>query len=161
MVDGRTCEEPPRIGGAGSEDADRPGHGTQWAIGDGDVPRMTAELLGLHRLTAPGDDGPGDLCDFAGGLPAEICEVGTNPVHDGAAVRFLETGTVDHPVEEATLVCEAVTGELLPGEREIVACMGELGGEGNVHIDVGPGTGSRTATRPTALRAAVFDLCPG
>jgi hypothetical protein len=107
----------------------------------------------------------GDLCRFAGGalnLEAEICNRGTNPVQDGVAVHFLQTETVDQPIEEATLVCEAVTTKLLlPGECETVSCMGEISGEGNVYVDVDPDDKVADCHPGNNLGADAFDLCPG
>lgn len=56
VFDGRTCAEQMRIGGPDDPDVanNRPGYGTQWAIGDldGDVPRGGhPEIVGLRRTT--------------------------------------------------------------------------------------------------------------
>ena len=56
VFDGRTCTEQMRIGGPDDPDADnnRPGYGTQWAIGDLDndvgTPNGHPEIVGLHRM---------------------------------------------------------------------------------------------------------------
>jgi hypothetical protein len=127
---------------------------SQGGFGELLIADLTVELANL-----------GDLCDFAGGtlqLDAEICNRGTNPVQDGVAVRFLQTETVDQPVEQATLVCEAATTKLLlPGECEIVSCMGEIGGEGNVYVDVDPEDKIADCHPANNLGADAFDLCPG
>lgn len=58
VFDGRTCEEQMRIGGPDDpeKDLNRPGYGTQWAIGDldGDVgsPAGHPEIVGLGRVGA-------------------------------------------------------------------------------------------------------------
>lgn len=57
VFDGRTCQEQMRIGGPDDPDANlnRPGYGTQWAIGDldGDVNQGMGhpEIVGLHRTS--------------------------------------------------------------------------------------------------------------
>ena len=107
----------------------------------------------------------GDLCGFEGGdllLEAEICNRGTNPVQDGVVVHFLQTMNVDQPVEEATLVCEAVTTKLLlPGECEVVSCMGMIAGGGNVFVDVDPEDKVADCHPGNNLGADALGICPG
>ena len=56
----------------------------------------------------------------------------------------------------------AVTSKLLlPGECEIVSCMGEIGGEGNVYVDVDPEDKIADCHPANNLGADAFDLCPG
>jgi hypothetical protein len=56
VFDGRTCEEQMRIGGPDDPEVEsnRPGYGTQWAIGDLDNDVGTAnghpEIVGMHRM---------------------------------------------------------------------------------------------------------------
>lgn len=55
VFDGRTCEEQMRIGGPDDPEADdnRPGYGTQWAIGDLDNDVGNGghpEIVGVHRM---------------------------------------------------------------------------------------------------------------
>jgi len=78
VFDGRTCQEQMRAGGADeATDENRPGYGTQWAIGDlnGDVPNGGhPEIVGLHRTTGAGNDVPLELyafnIDSSGAKPA-------------------------------------------------------------------------------------------
>lgn len=59
VFDGRTCVEQMRIGGPDDPEVEqnRPGYGSQWAIGDldGDVgqPHGHPEIVGLHRTAGP------------------------------------------------------------------------------------------------------------
>ncbi|RLB56648.1 MAG: hypothetical protein DRJ42_02780 [Deltaproteobacteria bacterium] len=92
IFDGRTCEEQLQIGGAGdSDDANRPGYGTQWAVVDldGDVPTGGhPEIIGMHRTTGAGNSVPLNLyalsVSVTGGTPSanrlwygRDCETGT------------------------------------------------------------------------------------
>ena len=115
---------------------------------------LTVELVDL-----------GQLCDFRGGnkdLNAEVCNRGTSPVQDGVTVAFLETDLPDQPVDQAKVVCEAVTTKLLlPGECEVVGCSAMLGGAGNIYVDVDPGDKIADCHPGNNLGADAFDLCPG
>ncbi len=59
VFDGRTCEEQLRLGGADDPvPGNRPGYGTQWAVGDldGDVPNGgRPEIVGLHNTGSTTD----------------------------------------------------------------------------------------------------------
>ena len=74
---------------------------TQGTLGQLNVADLTVELADLDSL-----------CELQGGmadLSAEMCNRGTNPVQDGAIVEFLETTDPNAPVEDAVVVCQAVT----------------------------------------------------
>ncbi len=107
----------------------------------------------------------GELCSFEGGtkeLQAEVCNRGTNPVVDGVVVQFLETMDPDQGVDEAMVVCEAATTKLLmPGDCEIVMCTAELGGTGNIFVDVDPEDLIADCHPGNNLGADAFGLCPG
>src|SRR5690606_15406688 len=68
VFDGRTCEEQMHIGGDDDPDeSNRPGYGTQWAVGDldGDVPNGGhPEIVGLHRTSTTDNDAPVQLYAF-------------------------------------------------------------------------------------------------
>lgn len=108
---------------------------------------------------------PGMLCDFEGGdvvLQAEVCNRGTNSVQDGVTVAFYKTETPDQGKDEATLACTAMTTMLLiPGECEIVQCLTQLGGMGNVFVDVDPDDLIADCHPGNNLGADAFGLCPG
>jgi hypothetical protein len=74
---------------------------TQGNLGQLNVADLTVELADLESL-----------CELQGGmadLSAEVCNRGTNPVQDGVIVEFLETTDPNAPVEDAVVVCQAVT----------------------------------------------------
>jgi hypothetical protein len=107
----------------------------------------------------------GELCNFEGGtkeLQAEVCNRGTNSVVDGVVVQFLETMDPDQGVDEAVVVCEAQTTKLLkPGDCEVVTCTAELGGTGNIFVDVDPEDLIADCHPGNNLGADAFGLCPG
>ncbi len=71
VFDGRTCQEQLRIGGPDDPDAanNRPGYGSQWAIGDldGDVGTSTGhpEIVGFRRKGWKDNDDPLNVVAFA------------------------------------------------------------------------------------------------
>ena len=88
----------------------------------------------------------GDLCQGQSGtrdLHAKVCNRGTNPVQDGATVRFVEvpkgaTGG-DGGIPAGKTLCEVSTSKLLkPGDCEVVTCSGDLSGQGDVYVVVDP-----------------------
>lgn len=107
----------------------------------------------------------GELCNFEGGtkeLQAEVCNRGTNSVVDGVVVHFLETMDPNQGVDEAIVVCEAKTSKLLkPGDCEVVSCTAELGGSGNIYVDVDPEDLIADCHPGNNLGADAFGLCPG
>lgn len=107
----------------------------------------------------------GTLCQNQGGmidLQAEVCNRGTNPVQDGVVVQFLETTDPNQTVEDATVVCEAVTTKLLePGECEVVQCTANLQGGGTVYVDVDPTDKIADCHPGNNLGADALDICPG
>ena len=91
-----------------------------------------------------------------------MCNRGTNSVVDGVVVQFLETMNPDQGVDEAVVVCEAKTTKLLkPGDCEIVMCTAELGGTGNIFVDVDPEDLIADCHPGNNLGADAFGLCPG
>ena len=127
---------------------------TQGSFGKLNIADLTVELVDL-----------GKLCELKPGqteLQAEVCNRGTNPVQDGVAVQFLETTDPQQMVEDATLVCQAVTTKLLlPGECEVISCSGDLKGMGNVYVDVDPEDKIADCHPGNNLGAGAFELCPG
>lgn len=107
----------------------------------------------------------GTLCQNQGGtidLSAEVCNRGTNPVQDGVVVQFLETTDPNLPVDQAVVVCEAVTTKLLkPGECEVVVCTADLQGGGTVYVDVDPTDKIADCHPGNNLGADALDICPG
>ncbi|MCY0989643.1 hypothetical protein OV203_21070 [Nannocystis sp. ILAH1] len=107
----------------------------------------------------------GELCSFGAGeieLTAEVCNRGTNAVQDGVTVAFLETLTMEQDVSMATVVCEAATTMLLqPGQCEIVQCVANLAGTGNVFVDVDPDDKIADCHPGNNLGADAFKICPG
>lgn len=111
------------------------------------TPNWTAEGLNNFRQNTQGDLGVlaiadltvvfyevDDICDAE--LPAElplrarVCNRGTNPVSDGALVRYAEGETV---------VCESQTGRLLaPGDCEEVSCTGTVTSADALTVQVDP-----------------------
>jgi len=127
---------------------------TQGEFGKLNIADLTVELTDL-----------GKLCELKPGqteLQAEVCNRGTNPVQDGVSVEFLETTDPQQMVEDALLVCKAVTTKLLlPGECEIISCSGDLKGGGNVYVDVDPEDQIADCHPGNNLGAGSFELCPG
>lgn len=124
-------------------------------------------VLNIADLTVVFTD-PGDLCAGQSGqttLEARVCNRGTNPVQDGALVRFVESpdddaGIADGGVPGGTLTCEVSTTKLLgPGECEVVSCTGNVSG-GNVFVIVDP-DGTISDCHPgNNDGAGAFALCP-
>ena len=121
-------------------------------------------LLQIADLTVELTD-LGSLCDLKGGtkeLKAEVCNRGTYTVKDGVTVAFLETDDPAKGFEEAVVVCSAVTSKLLnPGECEVVACVANLGGNGNIYVDVDPADEIADCHPGNNLGADAFEICPG
>ncbi|WAS94965.1 FG-GAP repeat domain-containing protein [Nannocystis punicea] len=126
----------------------------QGSTGKLNIADLTVELTDL-----------GTLCQNQGGtidLQAEVCNRGTNPVQDGVVVQFLETTDPNQPVDQATVVCEAVTTKLLaPGECETVMCTADLQGGGTVYVDVDPADKIADCHPGNNLGADALDICPG
>jgi hypothetical protein len=125
----------------------------QGGLGQLDIADLTVELTDL-----------GSLCDLMGGkeLKAEVCNRGTSAVQDGVEVAFLETDLPDQDVSMANVVCTAKTTKLLqPGECEVVSCMADLKGTGNLFVDVDPDDLIADCHPGNNLGADAFELCPG
>ncbi len=127
---------------------------SQGSIGQLNIADLTVELTDL-----------GSLCLQRGGtidMQAEVCNRGTNPVQDGVVVQFLETDTVEQPVEDAKVVCETTTTMLLqPGQCELVTCTADLKGGGNIYVDVDPEDKIADCHPGNNLGADALGLCPG
>lgn len=77
-------------------------------------------------------------------------------------MHFLPTTDPDQPVDEATLVCGAKTTKLLlPGECEMVSCMGMFIGGGNVFVDVDPEDTIADCHPGNNHGADALCICPG
>jgi hypothetical protein len=119
----------------------------------------TAALADLTVSVA----GASDLCGVSGpvSLNARVCNRGTNPVADGAIVRF-ELEAQDGGTG-ATL-CDARTTRLLtPGTCTDVACMGTLpAGMGrNVRVRVDPDNAIAECHRRNNVGRVPIGTCPG
>ncbi|MEZ4380389.1 MAG: VCBS repeat-containing protein [Nannocystaceae bacterium] len=127
---------------------------SQGDVGKLQIADLTVELTDL-----------GELCNFEGGtkeLQAEVCNRGTNSVVDGVVVHFLETMDPDQGVDQAVVVCATQTTKLLkPDDCEVVSCTAELGGSGNIFVDVDPEDLIADCHPGNNLGADAFGLCPG
>lgn len=127
---------------------------SQGNVGALQIADLTVELSDL-----------GELCGFEGGeiaITAEVCNRGTNAVQDGVTVDFLETMTPDQTADQATIVCSSATTKLLqPGECEVVQCLAQLAGTGNVFVDVDPEDKIADCHPGNNLGADAVNICPG
>ncbi len=137
------------------------------------APNWTTKGLNNFRQNTQGDLGVlniadltavfSDIASICAGEPgtyplsAQVCNRGTNPVQDGVTVDFRAGATIDMSMS----VCTATTTKLLtPGECEVISCMGNLPGNGDVFVVVDP-SGSIADCHPGNNQGAgVLVLCP-
>ncbi len=94
-------------------------------------------------------------------LTAEVCNRGTAPAPAGASVTFLETPEVDAPLDQATMICETATGQILePTACSQISCTGNYLGGGELYVQIDPEGALADCHPGNNLGAGALSVCP-